>query len=524
MTRKFKPIMAALSLAAVMSFASNVYAVTYNILFNAAGSSGAFNAMGVAAGLGTSGSGPGVCGGHNWTKKKGTATGVDGRSSSIGAAGGPIWIVWSDPSGAGVVTVCSYLSVDSIVGARLFFAVPRGTLSLGTASGSSGDSIVPLLPADVALDAGVFGALNGQAFNAAPSDIRPEDCKFGTTRALTALGPTGLGYGPGPIGMSILSAFSSASSQVVDFNISGTDPITSQTVPPFTTANVGAQVVVIVVNTSDTSSGGFGTAAFNNVDRFVLAKVQDGTLTRTRDLIPSSGLPSIGIQVLNREPLSGTFNTEEFSVPRNKEINTTQELNVNPAVAGGNPLDLTASDGSGSTRKRVIGTGEMLTELGAVSDSLGYTFWSFGNGAKVATTAKYLTVDGVDPLQASYTGGAMPSCTPPCVGALTYPNVINGSYPIWNVLRVITGVPEPAGVASLISAAQTQVTKIPDFVPIASLQVFRSHYTQAGLGCKNGHLARSKEQGGDMGGAVFTVQADFDNITDTGKELCNFKQ
>ena len=101
---------------------------------------------------------------------------------------------------------------------------------------------------------------------------------------------------------------------------------------------------------------------------------------------------------------------------------------------------------------------------------------------------------------------------------------MNGSYPIWNVLRITTGVPEPAGAASLISAAQVQVANIPDFVPISQLQVFRSHYSQAGFGCRNGHLAHSKELGGDMGGAVFTVQADFDNITDTGKELCNYKQ
>jgi hypothetical protein len=41
---------------------------------------------------------------------------------------------------------------------------------------------------------------------------------------------------------------------------------------------------------------------------------------------------------------------------------------------------------------------------------------------------------------------------------------------------------------------------------------------------KNGHLPRSTEAGGDMGGAVLTVQADLDNITDTGKEPVNLKQ
>jgi len=47
---------------------------------------------------------------------------------------------------------------------------------------------------------------------------------------------------------------------------------------------------------------------------------------------------------------------------------------------------------------------------------------------------------------------------------------------------------------------------------------------QSGVQPKNGHLPRSTEAGGDMGGAVLTVQADLDNITDTGKEPVNLKQ
>lgn len=505
---------------AALLLASNCYAQT-NIapLFNGAGSSGSFNALALAARISNTGGGSGVCGDHSWTKKSGTATGIDNRNSGITAAGGSIWVVWDDTPEPNR-KVCSYLNVDSIVGNRLFWASPTGTVSLpSSAIGEAGDQIVPLLPADEPLPQNIYNDLNNQPFNAAPTDIRPEDAQFGTTRALTAA-PMGLGYGPGPIGANILSPFSSKSSQVVAFNISGTDPITGQAVKHASTLSVGGQVLLVLVNSTNTGVGHLGNSAFNNVDRFPLGYTFSGQLTRTRDLIPSTGLPVVPLTILTREPLSGTMNTFEFCIPRNFEINSTQELNVNAITD--NPLNQTLADGA--KRQRVIGTGEMISELGLLPDSIGYAFFSFGNVAPDVTTAKYLTVDGVDPLFASYSGGALPTCTAPCPGAVTFNHVIDGSYPIWNVLRVVTLQPPPAGVANLVSAAQTQVLNIPDFVPFSQLQVFRSHYNQAGVQPHNGHLGRTAESGGDVGGAVFTTQADLDNITDTGKEIVNKKQ
>jgi len=522
--QKYKLAAAVLSLAAVMSLTSECYA---NVapMFNGAGSSAAFNLFALAARISKGGSPPsGVCGNHNWTKMK-KATGDDSRSSSIVKVTGNVWIVWDDTPEPNR-TVCAYLQIDSIVGNRLFYAVPTGTLDLSAVTaGEAGDNIVPLLPSDEKIPANIIADLNGQPFNNAPTDIRPEDAKFGTTRALTPLGSGGgLGYGPGPVGASILSAFSTKSAQVVDFNISGTDPITGKTVPPSTTLNVGAQVLLVLVNSSDALTGHLGNSAFNNVDRFVLSKVFDGTLTRTRDLIPSSGLSDFPLHVLNREPLSGTFNTFEFCIPRTVEVNTTQELGVNPGAPGGNPLNLTGPHDSDATRQRVIGTGEMVSELSTITDSIGYAFFSFGNVKPLVATGKYLAVDGVDPLYDHYSvsNGVLPTCANPCPGALSFPNVLNGSYPIWNVLRVATALPAPSGVSAMVSAAQSQVASIPEIVPIAQLHVFRSHYLQAGVLPSNGHL--KAEAGGDMGGAVFTVQADLDNITDTGKELTGFRQ
>jgi hypothetical protein len=76
----------------------------------------------------------------------------------------------------------------------------------------------------------------------------------------------------------------------------------------------------------------------------------------------------------------------------------------------------------------------------------------------------------------------------------------------------------------LVTASQAEVLNIPDFVPFSRLTVFRSHYEQSGVAPRNGHKARTTEAGGDVGGAVFTVQADDDFIADTGTELVNYKQ
>ena len=78
----------------------------------------------------------------------------------------------------------------------------------------------------------------------------------------------------------------------------------------------------------------------------------------------------------------------------------------------------------------------------------------------------------------------------------------------------------------MIVAAQTQAaTTIPDFVPFNQLAVFRSHYNLSGkTASRNGFITGKPEAGGDLGGAVFPIQADLDFYADTAKELVGFKQ
>ena len=365
--------------------------------------------------------------------------------------------------------------------------------------------------------------------------------------------------------------------QAVDFNIAGLDPVTNTQIAhsatgvdgkAYVSLNVGGQVVLVLVNTSDTSTAGFGSSTFTNVDRRVLSRVYTGQIGRTRDLIPGTNLASKGITVLQREPLSGTMNVFEFQGPRNMESNESQEdtgggtgnaaVAINPGGAAPsgwtgtvNPLDLKNTK-TGALKVRAIGTGEMVNAVAGLScgtpcqdkggndltNQMGYAFFSFGNVKPAIGLAKYLTVDGVDPLFAAPSGGALPSCTAPCPTAVTLTNVENGSYPLWNILRVITtgtlgastnGVcAATAYVCQLVQNAGTQVANIPDFAPLSAMQVLRSHSTVELNGVAyaghNGNSKRSPESGSDVEGAVLTNQSDIDAIADTNAEEVSLKQ
>jgi hypothetical protein len=505
--------LALLLLLGVNAFAANPVAV------NLTGSSGMFN-LSALGGYSAS-----VCGTNIWTQKSSSSAPIEGVDQRPG--GGPVqtgnlWIEWN----TNATTICAYLTVDSTVGAQMFFAVPKWTLSIDPSwVNSAGANLVPTLT-DVPLPQNVYNALNNQPFNGVATDIRPEDTLFAENRVLAPLNTTnydGLGYGPGPVGTPIDSAFSSKNADPVAFALSGSDPISGGQVLPWLAQNVGAEPVMVFVNTQDTSSAGFGSANFSNIDRWTLANVLNGTLTRTRDVANVKGLAAVGIQTMVREPLSGTYNTMEFNIPRNAEINSTQELNVNPAAPGGNPLNVTYA--SGGSRRRVIGTGEMVSEVSSIQDAFGYAFWSTGNFAKALSTTKYLSVDGVDPLNYSWyqSRGSFPNCVYPCKGLIPFVNILNGSYPIWTIMRVATNLPVPPGITSLIKNVQTSATQgFPDIVPVGELQVFRSHYAQSGFNASNGFTG-TPESGGDVGGAVFYVQDDLDVFADTGVELVGFK-
>ena len=641
---------AVICFGAALLFSSTCFAQT-TYPFIAVGSSAAFNAFAIAGA--SNGTAP-ICVNsytgnlssasnvYYWTQSSSAHSlqAVDGRSTDFSAQNAKAWVEWSGSlDGTTVNAVCVYLATDSIVGQRLYFATnsagtPASSINFPGGCGSSypvgGQIPAGIFPPESPLPPGVCSKLQGQLWNAAPSDIRAEDAAFGTTRACATYAATGTGFGyscilPSPTSIYSGIGGSSGNVQAVTYAIAGTDPITNVQIAhsaagtdghPWTSINAGGQAVLVLVNTADTSAEGFGSTTFSNVNRPDLARVFTGGATRTRDLIQAAGLSSKPLTALVREPLSGTFNTFEFQVARTKEYDFTQEGLTNlagvisangigmatptgwtfeglscpavdcPSAVTGNPLDWKRSgtSGSGGLKVRVIGTGEMVNTLtglttkcnsqacqdragNLITNQIGYTFFSFGNVAPAVGTAKYLLVDGVDPLFDGAAGptqnpggegsGALPTCSAPCPSAVTLTNIKNGSYPLWNILRVITsgqlGAVNTAGscltgatVCEMVAASQAAYSTIPDLVAQSNMRVFRSHQTimdggktfaghngtkhYSGVtGTPCGFAAYTGgaivyECGGDVSGARFTIQQDADQITDTAAELVGLQQ
>ena len=211
--------------------------------FIAAGSSAQFSEYALAFG-GVLGDGAGgACGGHHFTKSNG-AQAADVRSGVTPADLGNLLIVWDNsadgtgaayPSPAAPTKICVYVSLDSTLGVKAFMnsnlTVPGEFLNIVSSSGPS-NSISPFWAVsgtnadESSIPADVLAAAQGQPFNVAVTDIRPEDAKFATTRALTTLNATrtGLGYGPGPLGTAIVS-IAGTTFNVSDFALSGSDKI-----------------------------------------------------------------------------------------------------------------------------------------------------------------------------------------------------------------------------------------------------------------------------------------------------------
>jgi hypothetical protein len=255
-------------------------------------------------------------------------------------------------------------------------------------------------------------------------------------------------------------------------------------------------------------------------------------------------------------------------------------------------------------RLRAIGTSEEVKATvgsynsgagnAAVDNSLGYAVWGYGNlqplcNATGGTTTcpgsyigHYLTVDSIDPLFTT-PGGAL-DATPNPAGAYNPPycnttgtsstcfpipftHILDGSYPLWTTLRIVTfstvsakeATPIPVLNMAAEAELQTASDGLSDFVPFLTnltgststgkwtgdlnLFVFRSHYTQSSIKPANGHtgcagvftgvsLQGGKigastclvDFGGDLGGSVLTVQSDVDYLSDWSTEEYNVRQ
>lgn len=460
---------------------------------------------------------------------------------------GDTWIVWNFPSGSAdacsthVCNVWAYVKVDSIVGDRCYFANPRCQVTAPATFPAPSATITvwgkPTAEQPVPAIVRALFAAPGPFVNAAVTEIRPEDALVGQCRINSNLGGSndgldGLGYNGASIPSGtcpafgatlaqlspspLLSSQSSATAHPTAFNISGTDPFTGNGIPGYTTLQVGAYPLVFLTHRTG-----------------ALANVTDANLTQLQNAFSggpggcngtnfTGGTGTNNISVFIREPLSGTMNTAEytaFRMPRNHAgafdlSAASQETGINSA----NPPDPTTI-GSGC-RWGVVGNGEEVNAVNGTApapagDSIGYAFFSYGNVAQFgANNANfgYLTIDGVDPIFAVYgstydpgqssVAGALPNilnlpCASkafPCAesliwkGKLSFPNLRNGAYRQWAMIRLIadTGSGALSNARSLIASAQaSSVSTVPDFVSAVAvtgttdpgLVLIHSHYT-----------------------------------------------
>lgn len=536
--KNFKTLIAAISVtAAAIVPAANAATVVQvlgsgsSAIWQTAGI-GAYKLAGASAGHYT------VKGDTGCTQTPACAQLLDSRSASILPEGGNLWVVWNSAQ----TEVWAYLSVDSVVGNRMFLAAPRAKLAIDAKTQTTvvGQNLISpaLWGADASvIPAAVYAALNNAPVTAAFTDIRPEDAKFAETRAVTTLDPTdytGLGYGTGPntlIGTPVHSAYSTSQANPVDFSLGGsTDPFTNDPTPKNITIPIGASPIVFIINRTDASglgSANFGGTAkpFTNITDAEAQKVFSGTECDTTAL--GGTISDVPVYPILREPISGTMNTTEFSVFRiAADPHQSQEANVGEPTypSTSNPLAKTCLAGGGE-RHRAIGTGEMVNGAGSpatggvlnTKDGIGYTFFSYGNVSKIAGSASYgyVQLDSVDPIATAYTNGELPTCTAPCPATpgASFPNLRSGKYRAWSVLRVVTDVSgvNYTNTSALVTSIQANVNAtVPDFVPFKAvgtdpgLKYYRSHYLQSGVAPNNG-LSGQTEAGGDMGGCIEPV-------------------
>ncbi len=424
---------------------------------------------------------------------------------------------------------------------------------------------------------------NGTPVTVAATDIRPEDAAFAVCRVNSLLGAgsfggsasdglDGLGYNsnigagvcPGVFGQAgglgttsdyvgspIKSGYpgSTSTANVLSFNIKGKDPISGTAIPAFTVVEVGATPIVFITARSS------ALANLTNATEQQLQQVFSGNNCDAS----AFGLPAASIAAFLREPLSGTYNTTEATVMRHPTVypgsilGVTQEANVgsNNPLAGQSGV----CPGTSGVRYRAIGTGEEVKSVlnsnhNLSLDGIGYTFFSYGNVGSIANNAAYgyITLNNIDPIFASYgpqasTGlgydpgqpagtGTLPAAANlPCSGAfpcseakiwaggLSFPNLRNGTYPAWSIVRLVSNGTALANAKTLVKDSQTFVVdEVPDYVPATKtvgssttdpgLLIVRSHYQQYDgadtlLGAAPVNSGTT-EAGGDMGGTILT--------------------
>jgi hypothetical protein len=416
--------------------------------------------------------------------------------------------------------------------------------------------------------------------NSAATNFRPEDAAFAQCRANSALsngtingggddGLDGLGYNPNNapgvcpqfvkggsqaplVGTAVKSGYpgSTALVNIVAFNVSGQDPFTGLLVYPAgcTTIPVGTSPLTFVFQRSGSEASG-GLTGLTDATDTQLPTVFSDTDCDAASVFGLGTAPN-PIAAYLYDPISGQGQTAEATVFR-RPVTTilgspfiggiSQETNV----GGINPLSSTPCVSGVGTRSRAIATGEEIKSVQNsfaknATDGIGYLSFSFGNASSLQNSPQYgyITLNRIDPLFANYAGtepgppgnGILPGSKKVCgkvgfpcsesaiwSGGLSYPNLRNGTYDAWTVIRIVTsGTANVANRQGVVNSSQQFVfLSVPDYVPAKpvlndpGLQLVRSHYQQLdGNGANLGPAPNngpSGEAGGDLGGCILAV-------------------
>ena len=355
---------------------------------------------------------------------------------------GNLSVVWDNATKP--TNVWYYLSVDSGVGNRAYFSVPRAQLGLVTPAVAPSDTVINpaffggALP--VAIPAAVQTVINNSTFTAAFTDVRPEDALFATKRTNCGTSTTAtlgcLGYGTSDAnagafiksGSVINGVASTATAQAVAFNIFGTDPITNQAIPSFETVPIGVAPIIFLVNRTTPNGLGTGVSAtsggtFTGFNYQASPVLLYTGLDCDTSAFGISGAPLVAVNSIEREPISGTMNTFEYTImlpywsqyskenfwfsqegllsapyqmpgPGQTQLGNWGALQpaTNNPLSGGCPANGVNNGWAGGPqgkRIRAIGTGEEVNTVKATADSIGYAFFSYGNVSAIAASTNY---------------------------------------------------------------------------------------------------------------------------------------
>jgi len=359
------------------------------------------------------------------------------------------------------------------------------------------------------------------------------------------------------IGFSYSGDFSTSIATAVAFSLTGNDPCSHKPTVPFVTTPIGAAPIMIIANNTNTSGLGSSAVTTLNVTRYGLNRAYQLWGGAICNASPVGGSTSVPVFPILREPISGTYNTFEFTnirIASNNHIHS-QENNVGTNQGSpNNPLSLACTPVSGEangSRFRAIGTGDVVKGVNTTKDAIGYIFFSYEAASPSADpNIRYITVDGVDPIHSMYFNGSLPTCSvtsspyniincslPP--GA-SFPHLRDGTYRSWSIYRMVTDSAGNANASALVAEAQAIVdSTLPDFVPFSpvcghnssedepGLKVYRQHFDRNGItpspndgalqpsvscssgtprslayGALGGNDINFSEAGGDVGGTI----------------------